>query len=61
MKFIVVNLVDKLAPEEAEAAKSDESKDGSVKASGDAMMGMLIDSIYSQGWTDQVEDFLGEQ
>jgi hypothetical protein len=45
----------------AEVAKKRRTQDGPIQASGYAAMGMLVDSIYSRGWTDEIDHFLGGQ
>ncbi|OBC04397.1 hypothetical protein A5784_12495 [Mycobacterium sp. 852013-50091_SCH5140682] len=58
MKFIRASPGGKLAPEQTDAAITDDSQDGPMAARGDTTMGMLVQSIYAGDWTDQVDDLL---
>jgi hypothetical protein len=56
MRFIKIGPGGALAPGEVGAYMEDASDDGPMKAGGDVTMGMLVDSIYSSGWTEGVDD-----
>jgi hypothetical protein len=59
MQFIVVDHKGKMSPEQAALAKADDAPDESTsRATGDATMGLLVDSVYSKGWVSEVEEFL---
>jgi hypothetical protein len=57
MKFINIERGDRFEP--GESAVDDASTDGPVKATGGTTMGMLVESIYAGDWTDEIENFLG--
>jgi hypothetical protein len=59
MQFITAKPGGQLAPDQATAMLADQSPDAVPRAGGNTTMGMLVDSIYSNDWTDEVDDFLG--
>lgn len=61
MQFIIANHKGNLTEDEVQASQGDTSDNEVTQAIGANTMGMLVDSVYSQDWTGEVEDFLAGQ
>jgi hypothetical protein len=60
MKFFTIEPGGKLTPDAVPDFLGDTSKDGPIKATGNVTLGMLVESIYAQDWTEGVDDLLDD-